>query len=278
MITAMAERGDAMEEDLIRVTRELEDARQTIARLNGQILASESSPPPATRPEAVLIDISTEMAAMKPESDPSANEPTAERQGRWFGWLRGGAQEGAGTGAESLDPDVDVIGEVAYVLQPGDEIDLQVFREPDFSGMFRLSPEGTIRHPLMGTLMLAGLSIKQIETQLVDELAERYLVNPSVIVQIKSAQGSQIVILGEVRKPGVYPLIRGDRLTLLQAIANAGGFTELASPDRVRIVRNAGGERSTIRVRVSELLSGRGRQQDIPLEPDDVIMVPEVIF
>ena len=67
-------------------------------------------------------------------------------------------------------------------------------------------------------------------------------------------------------------------MTLLQAIAGAGGFTDLASPDRVRIVRrDADGKQTTLRVRVSNLLGG-GKQEDIPLEPDDVIMVPEVVF
>ena len=166
-----------------------------------------------------------------------------------------------------------------YVLQPGDEIDVQIYREPGLSGTFRLTPAGEIRHSLAGTIALAGQSIAEAETMLTHRLNEDYLVNPRVIIKLVSTQSSQIVLLGEVKRPGVYPLAYGETVTLLQAVAGAGGFTELASPDRVRIVRRgADGQQVTIPVRVSDLLKGRRGQRDIALEPNDVIMVPEVLF
>lgn len=167
-----------------------------------------------------------------------------------------------------------------YVLQAGDEIDIQVYREPELSGTFRLNPTGEIRHSLAGAIPLAGMTIREAEADFTKRLGKDYLVNPRVIIKMVSAQSSQIVVLGEVKNPGVYPLPFGESTTLLQVIANAGGFTDLASPDRVRIVRRSatGAEPSTIRVRVSDLLGGKGKQQDIPLEPNDVIMVPEVVF
>ena len=126
---------------------------------------------------------------------------------------------------------------------------------------------------------LAGKTVKEAEAFVTRRLAKDYLVNPRVIIKVVAAQSAQIVVLGEVEKPGVYPLPFGDQLTLLQAIADAGGFTELASPDRVRIVRRtADGRQTTLRIRVSDLLDGKGKQQDVPLEPNDVIMVPEVVF
>ena len=167
-----------------------------------------------------------------------------------------------------------------YVLQAGDEIDIQVYREPELSGTFRLNPAGEIRHSLAGAIPLAGMTIREAEADFTKRLGKDYLVNPRVIIKMVAAQSSQIVLLGEVKNPGVYPLPFGESTTLLQAIANAGGFTDLASPDRVRIVRRSatGGEPTTLRVRVSELLGGKGKQQDVPLQPNDVIMVPEVVF
>lgn len=166
-----------------------------------------------------------------------------------------------------------------YVLQAGDEIDLQVYREPDMSGTFKISPSGEIRHSLIGTVPLVGKTLEEAEAYITKKLGKDYLVNPRVVIKLLSTQSSQIVVMGEVEKPGVYPLPPGEPMTLLQAIAVAGGFTELASPDRVRIVRRLeDGRQTTLKVRVSDLLGGKGRQQDLPLEPNDVIMVPEVVF
>jgi protein involved in polysaccharide export with SLBB domain len=165
------------------------------------------------------------------------------------------------------------------VLQVGDEIDIQVYREPELSGTFRINPSGEIRHSLAGTISMAGKTLEEAETYFAKCLAKDYLVNPRVIIKLLSTQSSQIVLLGEVKKPGVYPLPFGESTTLLQAIAGAGGFTDIASPDRVRIVRKTrDGHQTTLRVRVSDLLGGKGREQDVALEPNDVIMVPEVVF
>lgn len=187
------------------------------------------------------------------------------------GILRSGSKESS---AEASTPSAS-----DYVLQSGDEVDLQIYREPELSGLFRIGPSGEIRHSLVGAIPLAGKTLRQAEGDLTRRLAEDYLVNPRVILKVVSSQSGQIVLLGEVVKPGVYPLPFGESMTLLQAIAVAGGFTELASPDRVRIVRRArNGEQSTLAVRVSDLLKGKGGQKDIPLEPNDVITVPEVVF
>ena len=167
----------------------------------------------------------------------------------------------------------------AYVLQAGDEIDIQVYREPELSGTFKLNAAGEIRHSLVGPVPLAGLTVEAAEADFTQRLAKDYLVNPRVIVKLAATQSSQIVVLGEVEKPGVYPLPFGEEMTLLQAIAGAGGFTELASPDRVSLVRRRpDGGQTTLKIRVSDLLGGKGKQPDVPLEPNDVVMVPEVFF
>ena len=166
-----------------------------------------------------------------------------------------------------------------YILQAGDEIDIQVYREPELSGTFRIGPTGEIRHSLVGAVPMADKTVKEAEALFTKRLAKDYLVNPRVIIKVVSAQGSQIVLLGAVEKPGVYPLPPGQSMTLLQAIAAAGGFTDLASPDRVVIVRKTpDGQPGSLRVRVSDLLKGKGSQRDIPLEPNDVITVPEIVF
>lgn len=167
----------------------------------------------------------------------------------------------------------------AYLLQPDDEIEIQVYREPELSGIFRLNPEGAIRHPLLGSIPLAGMTAADAENHIRERLARDYLVNPRVILKLHSSHNSQIVILGEVKKPGIYPLRVGETMTLLQAIANAGGFTDLASPNRVYIMRRTPeGRQTTLRVPVGNLLKSKGRQRDPKLEPNDVIKVDQVVF
>ena len=164
----------------------------------------------------------------------------------------------------------------ATELQPGDTIRVDVFREPDFSGEFRINEQGAIRHPLMGSVVLAGLTVKEAEDRIVSELAERYLVEPRVVVSTEGTQRGRFVLLGEVKNPGVYPYPAGDTITLLEAIAKAGGFTAAASVDRVRLVRTTDEGSTSMRIRVSRVLSGR--EPDVEIQPNDVITIPEVRF
>lgn len=181
----------------------------------------------------------------------------------------------SGLRTEGIVADKQVVS-VDYRLQAGDEVNVQVYREPQLSGVFRIDASGKIRHPLCGSLQIGGLAVEDVEAQLTELLGERYLVNPKVVVSILSAQGSHVVILGEVENPGVHPIPFGESLTLLQAVAEAGGFTDLASVNRVTIVRSVDGEERSIRVKVSRMISGQ--EPDLPLLPNDVIMVPQVIF
>ena len=215
---------------------------------------------------------------------PAARAAAAEKKAatqettRWRDGKSEAVPEPAEIRADNAAPDAAPANGI-HVLQAGDEIDVQVYREPELSGLFKLGAAGEIRHSLIGVVPLAGQTVAGAEAELTRRLGKDYLVNPRVIVRLASTQSSQVVVLGEVAKPGVYPLPFGEKMTLLQAIAGAGGFTDLASPDRVSLVRRLpDGGQTTLKIRVSDLLGGKGRQPDVPLEPNDVIMVPQVFF
>lgn len=163
-----------------------------------------------------------------------------------------------------------------YRLQSGDQLDLQIYREPQLSGIFRVDEHGFIRHPLCGPVEFSGLTLKEAEMRFEKVLGDKYLVNPNVILSIESAQSSHVVLLGEVANPGVHPVPFGESITLLQAIAEAGGFTDLASVDRVTVTRTIDGKETSVRARVSRMISGK--EPDMKLQSNDVIMVPQVIF
>ena len=176
----------------------------------------------------------------------------------------------------SNDMGTNIASSNAYHLHSGDQVDVQVYREPQLSGEFQIDAYGMIRHPLCGSFPAAGLTIAEAEERLKELLGEKYLVNPSVIISIVSAQSSHVVILGEVQSPGVHPIPFGETMTLLQAIAGVGGFTDLASVNRVTVTRTVDGKEKSVRVRVPRLISGQ--EPDFKLKPNDVIMVPEVVF
>ena len=180
------------------------------------------------------------------------------------------------TGFQSAKDSMELDSPEDYRLQPGDEVALSVYREPQLSGKFQVDASGLIRHPLCGSFPVSGLTVEEAEDLVTDLLSEKYLVNPKVMLSIVFAQGSNIVILGEVETPGVHPVSFGQSITLLQLIAETGGFTDLASVNRVTITRTVDGKEKSIRVRVSNLISGK--EPDIQLMPNDVIMVPQVVF
>jgi polysaccharide export outer membrane protein len=163
-----------------------------------------------------------------------------------------------------------------YRLHAGDQVELKVYREQELSGIFQVDAAGLLRHPLCGSFPAAGLTVAEAEAGFTELLREKYMVNPRVLISVVSAQSSHVVILGEINNPGVHAVPVGRTMTLLQAIAEAGGFSDLASVDRVTVTRSEDGKEKSIRVRVSRMIAGQ--EPDLELKPNDVIMVPEIRF
>lgn len=165
-----------------------------------------------------------------------------------------------------------------YRVVSGDWIHVQVRGEADLSDDFKVSPDGTILYSFLGRVPVAGLSVSAIESNLTALLAKDYLVDPKVYVQVKSSVLRRVIVFGEVKTPGIYEMPVGERFSLLQVIAKAGGPTELAATDRVRIIRRSGGAEKAIKVNVTELLKGGSSANDVDLQPNDVITVPQSVF
>jgi len=180
---------------------------------------------------------------------------------------------GCGTTPNGEGPDHNL-----YLVNSGDVLTVEVYKEPDISRAFEVGADGAINHPLLGRVDVMGLSVAEVELRLRDLLEADYLVDPRVSVSIASSTGRPIMIFGEVRSPGAYEMQAGRRATLLQVIARAGGFTDIAARDRVLIVRLVDGKEQTIKVRVTDLFKGRDGITDIDLRAGDVITVPETLF
>lgn len=156
-----------------------------------------------------------------------------------------------------------------YVISTDDVIEITVFGEPDLSLEARVSRDGTINYPLLGNIKVADMTARQLEGYIGDLLRKDYLVSPQVNVIIK--EYSKISILGEVKLPGSYQL--KERMTLTQALALAGGFTQEANTSSIQIMRNVDNRKETLHADLDKIMNKEA--PDIEVRPRDTIIVGE---
>ncbi|GEN12655.1 polysaccharide export outer membrane protein [Myxococcus fulvus] len=158
-------------------------------------------------------------------------------------------------------------------LGPGDVVEVRVFQEPEHSGTWRLSPEGTIDYPLCGKVPLRGKTPSTAADALRECLA-RYVRRPQVSVLIREYNSQKVFVFGEVQKPGTFPV--DGEMSIVQAITLAGGFTKLAAKNNTLVTRVVDGQERKIRVPVEDI--GVGREKNFMLQPGDIVFVPESFF
>ncbi|MBD3271048.1 MAG: hypothetical protein GF384_00755 [Elusimicrobia bacterium] len=161
-----------------------------------------------------------------------------------------------------------------YRLGPEDVLKISVYREDELNRIVQISSDGSISFPLLGKLDVSGLTVAELEKKLTQGLSE-YIINPQVTVFIQ--EYTMITVTGEVKNPGSYPL-RGE-LTVLEAIGLAGGFTDIAARNRVKILRvDENGKKKSIKVKVGKISNRGDRTKDIPLRRNDIVHVPQSLF
>ncbi len=169
-----------------------------------------------------------------------------------------------------------------YILQKGDHLKITVYPEDDYikGGAMEVSSEGNITLPLAGKIEVAGKSAIAAEHEIAEILARDYLVNPEVVMEVTekyaAAQEKVIVLLGQVKSPGNHPFPKTGRFTLLQAIAVAGGFSDVANIKKIKIIRGGEDKGTVLRANADDIISGK--KQDIELQDGDIINVAESIF
>ena len=165
-----------------------------------------------------------------------------------------------------------------YSLQAEDVLNITVHEQPDLATRTRISADGNITFPLLGTVEAAGLTIRELENKLTAFLKEDYLVSPQVIVYIAEYSLKQVSVIGCVNNPGKYDMLHEKETTVLQAIAMAGGFTRVAAINGTRVLRTEDGEEKTIFVKIKDITQKGEKDKDIPLKPNDIVFVPESFF
>jgi protein involved in polysaccharide export with SLBB domain len=164
----------------------------------------------------------------------------------------------------------------SYRLAPNDVIRIKVFQEDDLTTELRLAKDGTATFPLLGAINLGDKTVDEAASQIRDLLGKDFLVNPQVMVTVVEYSKRRFTVLGQVQKPGSYDIPSEESVSLLQAIAMAGGFTRLAVQGKVTVTRTMGGKK-TLTVDVKSAANDPGTK---PFEilPDDTIIVAERVF
>jgi len=159
-----------------------------------------------------------------------------------------------------------------YLIGAGDVLEITTWKEPDFTrGEVLVRLDGKLSFPLLNDVQAAGLTTVELKRVIEDGLKD-YVSNPVVTVNVKSPLSKRFYILGEVVNTGEYPLVK--HLTVLQAFALAGGFTEWASKKEIILLRNEDGKEKIYRINYKEITKGQDFSQNIKLKADDTIIVP----
>lgn len=161
--------------------------------------------------------------------------------------------------------------EDAYHLQPGDELLITVWREEELNRQLVVLPDGRISYPLVGHMMAAGKSAQALENHLSEQLKE-YITEPQVNVSVTSVAGNVAFVFGQVNRPGPIQMSRD--LSVVQALALAGGFTPFASTARIKVIREEGAKDSVINVDYPAIERNGDLNTNISLRAGDVIIVP----
>jgi len=164
------------------------------------------------------------------------------------------------------------------LISPADLLEISVYREEDLGRTLRVSQQGTISFPLAGVLKVGGMSTIDAENLLSLKLRD-FLVQPQVTIFIKEYGNKQVYVLGEVKNPGSFELPTESKLTVLEAISKAGGFSPVAAKDRTQVIRtDRDGRSQTFLIEVSAIMTKGEKHRDIVLEPNDVVHVPQSFF
>lgn len=161
----------------------------------------------------------------------------------------------------------------SYTVQPGDLLEVSVWKEPDLSREVLVRPDGGLSFPLVGEIEANGKSIDAIRGAIAEQLT-RYISDPVVTVSAKEIRGNQIYVIGEVREPGAFVATR--RIDVMQALSMAGGTTEYAALDDIVILRrdNDTNEQSALEFPYGRVAAGRNLEKNIILQAGDVVVVP----
>jgi polysaccharide export outer membrane protein len=173
--------------------------------------------------------------------------------------------------ANTSNPTTPATTDTAYRIGPQDVVQIDVWKEPEITRTIPVRPDGKISLPLLNDVQASGLTAMQLAGVIRDGLT-KYLTNPQVTVTVTQINSRRVFITGEVSRAGAIPLL--PNMTALQALSSAGGFTQFARPKNIYILRVVDGKQVKYPFNYKEVVKGKFEEQNILLQPGDVIVVP----
>jgi protein involved in polysaccharide export with SLBB domain len=161
-----------------------------------------------------------------------------------------------------------------YILRPGDVVQIKVYQEEDLTSVCRVGKDGSISMPLLGTLKVSSNSLEQATMLIRDLLAKDYLANPQVTLNVTEFAKRRFTVLGQVQRPGTYDMPAEESVSLLQAIATAGGYTRIGNARKITVQRTAGSQSKVFKLD-AEAMAQKKDEKKFEILPDDVIVVGE---
>ncbi len=170
------------------------------------------------------------------------------------------------------DTSIPSAGGADYRIGADDILAINVWHEPEVSRQVPVRPDGRISLPLVGDVKAAGLTPTQLQNELQSRFS-KFLTDPAISVIVAEIRSQRYNVLGQVLRPGTYPLI--PPISVVDAIASAGGLKEFAKPSKIYILRTLpNGQRERIRIHYKDILNGKRGSQDFLIETRDTVVVP----
>ena len=165
-----------------------------------------------------------------------------------------------------------------YIIGAGDALTINVWNNPEVSISLTVRPDGKISTPLVEDMPAVGKTPTQLARDVEAVLAE-YIRSPKVTIIVGGFQGlpdQQIKVIGQATTPQAIPFREG--LTVLDVIIQVGGLSQFASPNRSKVIRKVDGKEMEIKVKLGDLLNKGDTDQNIDMEPGDILIIPESRF
>jgi polysaccharide export outer membrane protein len=158
-----------------------------------------------------------------------------------------------------------------YTINPGDLLEVSVWKELDLQREVLVRPDGAFSFPLSGDILAEGRTVEAIRQELTQRL-KAYIPDLVVTVTVAEIRGNKIFVIGQVKTPGEF--VVNPRVDVMQALSIAGGTTPFASLNDIKILRRRGGVQTILQFRYGDVAKGKNLAQNILLEVGDVVLVP----